>query len=76
MRSDTKYIKDDKVYRVRRAWRPRRVTLWLLVPLLIFLGLGGYCVFNGIGIEDEGAVNYQATGKIDYKVYLRDNDYY
>jgi len=52
------------------------VTLWLLVPLLIFLGLGGYCIFSGIGFEDEGAINYQETGKIDYQVYLRDNDYY
>lgn len=77
MRSDAKYIKKDKVYKTsKRAWRPRRVTLWLLVPLLLFCVLGGYCIYNGVGFETEGATDYQVEGKIDYKVYLKDNDYY
>lgn len=77
MRSNAEYVKKDKVYRTKpQAWRPRRITLWLLVPLVIFLVLGGYCVFSALGFEDEGGAKYQSTGKVDYKVYLRDNDYY
>ena len=77
MRSDVQYVKNDKVYKTKkRFWRPNHVTLWLLVPLLLFVGLGAYCIFSGVGYEKEGAVDYQAEGKIDYKVYLKDNDYY
>lgn len=77
MGSDVQYIKKDKVYKTKRkSWRPRHITLWLLVPLVIFVVLGGYCIYNGIGFEKEGAVDYQVEGKIDYKVYLKDNDYY
>ena len=77
MRSDVQYVKKDKVYRkTKRSWRPRHVTLWLLVPLILFVVLGGYCIYSGIGVETEGATDYQVEGKIDYKVYLKDNDYY
>jgi len=77
MRSDAQYVKKDKVYEAKKKfWRPGHVTLWLLVPLVIFLVLGGYCIFSGIGWETEGAVDYQVEGDIDYKVYLKENDYY
>ena len=77
MSKDAAYIKGDKIYKTRKAgWRPRRITLWLLLPLVIFLVLGGYCIFSGIGVEDEGTVGWSIDGKIDYKVYLKDNDYY
>lgn len=77
MRSDAQYIKKDKVYKTKKKfWRPQHVTLWLLVPLILFMVLGGYCVYNGIGLETEGATDYQVEGKIDYKIYLKDNDYY
>lgn len=77
MRSKAKYVKKDKVYKTKKnAWRPRRVTLWLLVPLVLFCGLGVYCIYSGVGFETEGTTDYQVEGKIDYKVYLKDNDYY
>ena len=77
MRSDVRYVKKDKVYKTKKkAWRPRRATLWLLVPLILFMALGGYCIYSGVGFETEGATDYQAEGKIDYKVYLKENDYY
>lgn len=77
MRSDAQYVKKDKVYKTKkRFWRPRYVTLWLLVPLVLFCILGGYCIFSGVGTETEGAIDYQVEGNIDYKIYLKDNDYY
>lgn len=75
--SDVEYVKKDKVYKAKKKfWRPRHVTLWLLLPLVLFVILGGYCIVNGIGSEVEGATDYQVEGKIDYKIYLKDNDYY
>lgn len=77
MRSDVKYVKNDKVYKVKqKAWRPRRVTLWLLLPLVLVLALGGYCVYNAFSSDSEGLSEYKVQGDIDYKVYLKDNDYY
>lgn len=76
MRSDVQYVKKDKVYKTKKSWRPKHITLWLLLPLVIFVGLGAYCIFNGVGYEKEGATDYQVEGNIDYKVYLKDNDYY
>lgn len=77
MRVGAEYVKNDKVYRVQKqGWRPRRITLWLLVPLVVFLVMGVYCLFAGIGMEKEGATDYEVAGKIDYKVYLKQNDYY
>lgn len=77
MRSDVQYVKKDKVYKAKKQmWRPNHITLWLLVPLVLFLVLGVYCIFSGVGRDTEGAVDYQVEGKIDYKVYLKDNDYY
>lgn len=75
MQSDIQYIKNDKVYRVqKKAWRPRKVRVWLLLPLLVLLGLGGYCMFSAIACEQTGTIEYQANGEIDYKVYLKEND--
>lgn len=77
MQSELQYIKDDKAYKIKKkAWRPRKVRVWLLLPLLILLVLGGYCAFSAMGIETTGVVDYQVNGEIDYRVYLKDNDYY
>lgn len=77
MRSDIDYVKDDKIYKVKQsAWRPRKVRMWLLLPLALLAVLGGYVAFNSIGIESKGLTEYQVSGEIDYKVYLKDNDYY
>lgn len=78
MKSDwVEYHKSDKVYRTRKkAWRPKRVRLWLLLPLLLLLCLGGYVGFSALGIERTGLTEYNVAGEIDYKVYLKDNDYY
>lgn len=77
MRSDAQYVKKDKVYKTKKKfWRPQHITLWLLVPLILFVVLGGYCIYTGVGLETEGATDYQVEGKIDYKIYLKENDYY
>lgn len=77
MRSDIDYVKNDKVYRAKQgAWQPRKVRVWLLIPLILLMVLGGYVVFNSIGAESRGLTEYDVTGGIDYQVYLRDNDYY
>lgn len=77
MQSDIKYVKNDKIYKVKgQAWRPRKVRMWLLLPLFLMLGLGSYVIFNSFGMDRDGLVNYKVAGDVDYKVYLKDNDYY
>lgn len=77
MQSDIQYIKNDKAYKVKKqAWRPRKVRLWLILPLLILLAVGGYGLLSAIGIETTGVIEYEVEGDIDYRVYLKDNGYY
>lgn len=77
MQSDLKYVKNDKVYQVRKkAWRPRKARIWFLIPLFLLMVLGGYCIFDALKIEKTGVVEYDVAGNIDYKVYLKPNDYY
>lgn len=77
MHSSIDYVKNDKIYKTKRqVWRPRKVRMWLLIPLVLLLALGGYVVFNSFGVESKGLTQYQVAGDIDYQVYLRDNDYY
>ncbi len=76
---EIKYIKPDEEYHLkRRAPIPpvRNVPLWVLVPLLLLMVLGGWLVFNGIGKETTGLVEYAVKGDIDYQVYLKENEYY
>lgn len=71
------YIKADKVYKSRKQpYAPRKVRMWLLLPLVLLMVLGGYVILNSIGVESKGLTEYKVTGDIDYKVYLKDNDYY
>ncbi len=77
MKSDTiDYIKNDKIYRTKKTWQPKRVRVWLILPLLLLTVLGGYVGFSAIGMEQTGLTEYKVKGEIDYKVYLKDNDYY
>lgn len=76
-RSGIDYVKNDKVYKVKnQAWRPRKARLWLIFPLIMLMALGGYALINSLGIERAGLTQYKVNGEIDYKVYLKDNDYY
>lgn len=77
MQADINYIKDDKIYKAKQQpWQPRKVRTWLLIPLIALMILGGYVIFSSIGVEHEGLTEYQVTGDIDYKVYLKENAYY
>jgi len=70
----TQYIKNDKTYDLRR--RPHEVRLWWILPLIVLALMGVYLIFSSIGKETSGKTVYDVSGEIDYKVYLKDNDYY
>lgn len=77
MQSDVQYVKNDKVYNVsKKAWRPKKVRMWLLVPLLALIVAGAYGIFVSLGFETRGVTEYEVNGEIDYKVYLKENDFY
>lgn len=77
---DVKYIKpNQETYRVRRR-RPvpkvRQVPLWVLMPLVLLIVLGGCLIFNSLGTKTSGQTTYDVSGDIDYQVYLKENEYY
>lgn len=77
MQSEIQYIKGDKVYKMKKQpWRPRKVRIWLLLPLLALMVMGGYVTFASIGTETEGQIEYETDGRVNYDVYLKENDYY
>lgn len=78
--SEVQYVKPgNEVYNLKKH-EPidlvRRVSLWVLIPLLILALLGGYLVFSSVGVEEVGQTAYKVEGEVDYAVYLKDNDYY
>lgn len=77
--SEAKYIKNNMQYEIHRRTEVdevRKVPLWMLIPLMLLMVLGGYLVFNGLGVETKGLEEYKVAGEVDYQVYLKDNDYY
>ena len=50
--------------------------LMLLVFLLLFLSLGVTCTIIGVNTKKTISLKYQETNDIDYKVYLKENDFF
>ena len=46
----------------------------ILFLLLLFSSL--LLVYKSIGVDEEKSVTYQESGNVDYKVYLKENDFY
>lgn len=77
MSSEVYYQKKDKIYRVQKhVWRPKKVKIWLLIPLVAMLALGIYGIISAVGMEKIGEIEYDVKGDVDYKVYLKENNYY
>lgn len=56
------------------SFESRIILLSLLVIVLLMIS---FILFNnGLNTKTEKEINYQETGNIDYKVYLKENNYY
>jgi len=48
----------------------------IFVFLLIFLCIGIFCLYVGLNTKKKVSLKYQENNDIDYKVYLKDNDFF
>ncbi len=76
--SDIRYEKNDKVYHVKKKrLNVKRWTLFLLFPSIAFIMFSVFCVITSLSLDaDADNISYNESGNVDYKVYLKDNDYY
>ena len=79
MSSSVKYEGVEKRYTVKERKKKLKFGAWfgiLIVPSLLFLILGFFLVGDGIKVNDSDSVSFNELGNVDYRVYLKDNDYY
>lgn len=78
MKKNINYYSSDKLYQMKRKSTRRNflITVVALVTVLLAI-LTTICFKESVSLGTEiGKVNYSENGNIDYKVYLKDNDYY
>ena len=63
-------IKEVKIFTMRKWF------ICMMIPTLIMLVLTLFVLKGSMYSEKESVVNYNETGDIDYKVYLKDNSFY
>lgn len=74
--SNINYVKKDKVYKIGRM-SVKKYIMYLLLPAVVLLGLGIGLIVNSISLDNSKiAASYSETGNVDYKVYLKNNNYY
>ena len=74
-----KYFSTDKVYHVNgKKFISAHIMSYMLLVIGLFIGLVSvYFLNNGINLSRKTpTVNYNEKGKADYKVFLKQNNYY
>ncbi|MCI8394068.1 MAG: DUF5305 domain-containing protein [Bacilli bacterium] len=78
MKQRSKYDGMEKQYYVEK--KKLNVKAWffiLILPAFALLLLSAYCMKDAINLDkNQNNVSYHEIGKIDYKVYLKENNYY
>lgn len=75
--SDIRYEKNDKVYQVKKKrLSVKKWIMFLVLPSIIFVMFGVFCIFNSLSQNVDNNIAYSEVGDADYKVYLKDNNYY
>lgn len=81
MSKEVMYYSTDKLYKIRKRKRKRlnlkRWFCFLLIPAVILLLISLLMIKNSIQLSGKIInVGYSENGKSDYKVYLKENNYY
>jgi len=76
--ADIRYEKNDKVYHIKKKRLSiKKWALFLVLPSLAFIIFSIFCITNSISLgKEKSGISYHENGNIDYKVYLKDNNYY
>ena len=78
MKKSVKYVSEEKSYQVRHK-RKLRIKTWfclLVLSALVFAILAFFCFNETLSFGSKDNISYNEKGNIDYKVYLKENDYY
>lgn len=72
------YFSTDKLYKIKGKKIKPKTILTIGIGITILLVITTILCFNtSVKINsDDGLAKYSENGKIDYKIYLKDNDYY
>lgn len=79
MSKDVKYYSTDKLYKIpkRKRLNLRKWFCFLLIPSIILLLISLVLIKSSVQLSGKIInVGYSETGNADYKVYLKENDYY
>ena len=79
MNKEVKYYSDDKLYRVsgRKKLKIKGWLLILLIPSILLLMSSVLLLFSSLEMNTKKInVGYSEKGNVDYKVYLKENNYY
>lgn len=76
--SDIRYEKNDKVYLVKKRKESEKKVSFLFIFLsMLFILFGVFYIMSSLSLNGTGEKIFcDESGNIDYKVYLKDNDYY
>lgn len=78
MKKSVKYVSEEKSYQVKHKRKLRKKTWFclLVLPALVFAILAFFCFNETLSFGSKDNISYNEKGNIDYKVYLKENDYY
>ena len=72
--SEIKYEKKDKKYLLKDSRTKIKIRNILIIMFLLMIILGGILIFSSI--SKISTIGNRESGNVDYKVYLKDNDFY
>lgn len=80
MKKLSKYDGIEKRYYVEKRKKRLNMKAWfyvLILPAVALLLLCAFCIKDSISLNQQtNNLNYNEIGKVDYKVYLKENSYY
>lgn len=78
MNKEIEYYSKDKVYKIKKNKISKLgMLVFSILPTIILLIATYLCFEESVTLNRNGrVVKYKETGNIDYKVYLKDNNYY
>ena len=72
------YLSADKLYKIKnRKFSGRSIAIFCITVTALLIVASMICFKASVNFNtSEGLAKYAESGKIDYKIYLKDNDYY
>ncbi len=76
MKKIAKYDGKEKSYSIKKKLNTNVKIFFLVILGILILSLSIILLKNSISLNESRIVSYNELGNVDYKVYLKENDYY